>query len=568
MNDDLNLARIQRLSTILANQIAAGEVIERPASVVKELLENAIDANATRISIDVQRAGISLIRVTDNGNGIYPDDLQLALESHATSKIRQTSDLDNISSLGFRGEALASIASVAHFSLGSCHDSGKQGLSLKQSPGQTAEIEPLAHNRGTTVEVRDLFFNTPARRKFLRSENTEYLHILALVKATALSQFDCVFQLKHNERSVLSVASSTNDYSRRVADICGQAFLQGSMAFDFSHENMRFWGWLAKPELARSQTDRQYLYLNGRLIKDKNINHAVRLAFKDRLYHGRFPCYVLFLEIDPSLVDVNVHPSKQEVRFRRSRDVHDFIYSSLQEVLSPESSLAMEIPVFQTAGNMNEAKALDVQERQTDYRINHKQEVDYKFAKRTGNHELSVSNKRYLLFELEEDFFVLDSHTVRMEMLATIMKQQLDKGRVISRPLLMPVDIQAKEKDLDRIEDHETLLANFGLAFKRVAPDRLLIKELPELCRYINIEFLFSDVIEFCKGKKPELKEQHELIDIIASHANDDLPEQLNKDEQKMLIEYCLQQQDDNQGRHNKNKWRLLDEQDLKKLLS
>lgn len=561
MNDDVRLSRIQKLSSTLANQIAAGEVVERPASVIKELLENAIDANATRISIDVQRAGIASIKVTDNGIGIHPDDLLLALESHATSKIRQTTDLESINSLGFRGEALASIASVAHFRIDSCHDSGKRGASLKCLPGQPGNIEPVAHNQGTTVEIRDLFFNTPARRKFLRSENTEYLHIVSLVKATALSQFECAFKLKHNGRSSLSLSSSARDYSRRVADICGQSFLENSIPFDFSHDDMRLWGWLGQPEIARSQSDRQYLFLNGRFIKDKQINHAVRLAFQDRLYHGRFPCYVLFLEIDPLLVDVNVHPTKQEVRFRRNRDVHDFVYSRLQEVLSDDFINKKSSAVFSTAGNNSHSKDWQVEEEQKEYKSG------YKTDRENTSHDVLNIGRRFCFLEIEQGILVFDSEAVREDMVRSSLTMQLEKARVISRPLLMPVDFQAEDRQLDWLEKQENLLAVTGIRLKRVAPDRLLVKELPEVCHYLDIDSFFTEVIELCNKNNIEPMMQNEIIEILAKHANDSLPEQPDKNDQQTLIDYCLHQQISSNQSNNKHKWRILDEQDLGKIL-
>ena len=331
--------RINLLSQRLANQIAAGEVVERPASVVKELLENSLDSEATRLDIDIEQGGVKLIRIRDNGAGILKEDLPLALSRHATSKIRELTDLETIASLGFRGEALASISSVSRLTLQSRAQVAEDQLAWQvQAEGQEmlAEVTPVSHPHGTTVEVRDLFFNTPARRKFLRTEKTEFARIEETVKRLALSRFDVQFTVNHNQRAIhqLQAARSEFEKQRRVSLVCGPAFVESSVSVDVERAGLRLWGWVSLPTFARSQADLQYFYVNGRIIRDKLVAHAIRQAYRDVLFHGRHPAYVLYLELAPSAVDVNVHPTKHEVRFRDSRLVYDFLFSALHKTLA------------------------------------------------------------------------------------------------------------------------------------------------------------------------------------------------------------------------------------------
>ena len=323
-------ARIQILSPLLANQIAAGEVVERPASVVKELIENSLDAGATQIDIEIEQGGVKLIRLRDNGSGIEADDLPLALARHATSKIKHTNDLAQIETLGFRGEALASIGSVSRLSVTSAKEKGK-GAKISVEGEVSAKPEPAAHPVGTTVEVRDLFFNTPARRKFLRAEKTEFDHIDELVKRVALSSFGVGITLKHNQKMIRQYlpANSPAAVNERLIGLCGAEFAAHALQMEAEGAGMTLTGWVALPSYTRSQSDTQYFYVNGRLVRDKVIIHALKQAYHDVLYRDRHPACVLFLEIHPTQVDVNVHPTKHEVRFRESRVVHDFVFRSV-----------------------------------------------------------------------------------------------------------------------------------------------------------------------------------------------------------------------------------------------
>jgi len=333
---------IELLSPRLANQIAAGEVVERPSSVVKELIENSLDAGATQIIIDIEKGGTKQIRIRDNGCGVEKSQLTLALSRHATSKISHLDDLHAIVSLGFRGEALASISSVSRLTFTSkTNGQNEAWQAFAQGRDMGVEITPAAHPVGTSVEVNDLFFNTPARRRFLRTEKTEFNHIDELIKRFALSRFDVEFVLKHNQKMLrnLKVASTTAQQERRVAAICGQKFIDHVVAIDNEHNDIKITGWLGLPQVCRSSTDTQFCYVNGRMMRDKLINHAIRQAYQNWLAEGSIPSYVLYIEIDPSQVDVNVHPAKHEVRFHQSRMIHDLI----NQVLSSGLSQAMNV---------------------------------------------------------------------------------------------------------------------------------------------------------------------------------------------------------------------------------
>ncbi|REL37029.1 DNA mismatch repair endonuclease MutL [Thalassotalea euphylliae] len=337
---------IEILPARLANQIAAGEVVERPASVVKELIENSLDAGATKIAIDIEKGGAKLIRIADNGKGIAKDELTLALSRHATSKIKDLDDLEAIASLGFRGEALASISSVARLTLTSKpaeQENAWQAFATGRDMAVT--VQPAAHPNGTTIEVNDLFFNTPARRKFLRTEKTEFTHIDEVLRRIALARFDVSFSLTHNGKMIRQYRAIKNSaqYAKRVGMICGQKFIEQAVTVDCQHDGLHLWGWLAHPEQHRSQNDLCYSYVNGRMMRDKLINHGIRQAFSDWIPNDSYPAFVLFLNLDHKEVDVNVHPAKHEVRFHQGRYVHDFIYTVCQQAL--QQALSQQVPL-------------------------------------------------------------------------------------------------------------------------------------------------------------------------------------------------------------------------------
>lgn len=343
------MQRINLLSPRLANQIAAGEVVERPASVVKELLENSLDAGATQLDVEVELGGVRQIKIRDNGAGIVKDDLPLALSRHATSKIHTLDDLEAVQSLGFRGEALASISSVSRLLLTS-KAKGEQDAWRVEAEGKDmgANVKPASHPEGTCIEVRDLFFNTPARRKFLRTDKTEFNHLSEVVKRLALSRYDVAFRLSHDGKQVYDLRAVTDQMhaEHRLATLLGKSFVQNALAIDVEAAGLRLWGWIGLPTFSRSQADLQYFFVNGRVVKDKLVAHAVRQAYRDVLYNGRHPTFVLYLELDPATVDVNVHPTKHEVRFRDGRLVHDFLFSKIHKVLAdvrPEATAELDV---------------------------------------------------------------------------------------------------------------------------------------------------------------------------------------------------------------------------------
>lgn len=355
---------IEILPARLANQIAAGEVVERPASVIKELVENSLDAGATSIKIDIEKGGAKCIRIADNGKGIPKDELTLALSRHATSKIKDLNDLEAISSLGFRGEALASISSVSRLTLTSKpEDQSSAWQACAEGRDMAVDITPAAHPDGTTIEVNDLFFNTPARRKFLRTEKTEFTHIEEVVRRIALAHFNVGFVLTHNGKVVRQYRAARNQSqnAKRVAQICGQKFIEHAVEIECQHGELRLWGWLAKPDFYRNQNDLTYSYVNGRMMRDKLINHAIRQAYANYLPSETYPAFVLFLELDHKEVDVNVHPAKHEVRFHQGRYIHDFILSVCQDGLHNTPVLSPENQAF-SENNQPEYSSQDVNE--------------------------------------------------------------------------------------------------------------------------------------------------------------------------------------------------------------
>ena len=368
------MAKINLLSPRLANQIAAGEVVERPASVVKELLENSLDAGATQLDIDIEQGGMRRIKIRDNGSGIDKDDLPLALSRHATSKITTLDDLEAVTTLGFRGEALASISSVSRLLLTSQSEVATEAWRVEaEGKDMGTVVRPASHPQGTTIEVRDLFFNTPARRKFLRTEKTEFNHLEEVVKRLALSRYDVGFRLGHNGKQVydLRPVSDQLHAEQRLATLLGSKFIENALTVDVEAAGLRLWGWIGLPTYSRSQADLQYFFVNGRVVRDKLVAHAVRQAYRDVLYNGRHPTFVLYLELDPGTVDVNVHPTKHEVRFRDGRLVHDFLFSRIHKVLAdvrPEDTSAPTGLSSEPAQNINPERVSPVTQSSMDFR--------------------------------------------------------------------------------------------------------------------------------------------------------------------------------------------------------
>ncbi|OOF65863.1 DNA mismatch repair endonuclease MutL [Rodentibacter sp. Ppn85] len=350
---------IKILSPQLANQIAAGEVVERPASVVKELVENSLDAGANKIQVDIENGGATLIRIRDNGSGIAKEELNLALARHATSKIADLEDLESILSLGFRGEALASISSVSRLTLTSRTAEQTEAWQVyAQGRDMETTVKPASHPVGTTVEVANLFFNTPARRKFLRTDKTEFAHIDEVIRRIALAKFNIAFTLTHNGKIIRQYRPATDltQQLKRVSAICGEGFVKNALRIDWKYDDLHLSGWIAAPNFSRSQNDLNYCYINGRMVRDKVITHAIRQAYAEYLLNESYPAFVLFIDLNPHEVDVNVHPTKHEVRFHQQRLIHDFIYEGINHALNNQPSLQKTLPQQSADKNSRENK--------------------------------------------------------------------------------------------------------------------------------------------------------------------------------------------------------------------
>lgn len=525
--------RIKRLSSALANQIAAGEVIERPASVVKELLENCLDAGATRIVIDVSKAGSQLIRVTDNGHGIHPEDLQLALQRHATAKLNNHSDLAAISSLGFRGEALPSISSVAALTLTS-RIAGEERAARVSMDAETGQSEFLtaAHAVGTTVEVRNLFYNTPARKKFLRSERTEYLHILEIVRRLALSRSDVDMELRHNGQKVLTCRAATTNVDVRVAGLLGRMFMSKAIPLDYCVGDMRVWGWLGVGDLARSTTDRQYLYLNGRMIRDQRLNHAIRLACEGQVASGRFPAYVLYLGMDLAAADVNVHPTKHEVRFRQARDVHDFFYAAVSTVLAEDGNMYASRRPATDAGEPPRMGAIEGPQHPQRRNIVGDVKASYGdiYARRrpdpTGNTSafgqvIAQIQQCYILTQRGADSLLIDIEAATKHIVLTRLKTIASGGTITSRALLVPVSFTISGKQEKTLAYLAPLLETYAMHLQLAGPTSCMVRAIPTLLAYADIASLVDDLLNLNTSAIAKLDINTSLLGTMVKHAYD-----------------------------------------------
>lgn len=475
--------KIHILSPQLINQIAAGEVIERPASVVKELVENSLDAGATRIEITLEQGGKQLIQIRDNGHGIAKQDLPFAISSHATSKIHEFSDLEQIASLGFRGEALASISSISRFSIASKAQGADSSWQIKLAGrADQAVVQPCAHPVGTTITVRDLFFNTPARRKFMRTDKTELLHIEELIKRIALSRFKVDLILTHNDKTILNLKAAKNDLQiqKRIAKIYGANFLSQAIEIDEQRVGLRLWGWLGKPEFHRSQNDLQYFYLNGRMVKDRLIGHAIRQAYQDSVFEGRYPAFCLHLECDPKDVDVNVHPTKHEVRFQQARLVHDFIVQSCQPALMTERVTEAATSVYHhpTASQKAIAQTQAFYASTTASRPALEDEQDLTLLKQIA--------PQYAAIMHEEQLYIVDCLAAQK----AILKKTLLSEPVQSQPLLIPETLNLSEAAVQALEQ-QTISKQLGFDFTILGPTEILLRDIPVCLRsFINKEVL------------------------------------------------------------------------------
>ena len=474
--------RIHALSPQLANQIAAGEVVERPASVVKELLENSLDAGAGRLEVEVERGGAGLIRVRDDGAGIHRDDLVLGLSRHATSKLTGPGDLDAVTTLGFRGEALASIASVCRLRLVSRTAADETAWAVQcEGTAVTAGPEPAAHATGTTVEVRDLFFNTPARRRFLRTERTEFGHIEETVRRLGLGRPDVDLTLCHNGRVVLDLraAASEERRQRRLGAVCGRPFAQKALRVELEGPGMTLSGWVAPPAAARSQADLQYVYVNGRVVRDRLLTHALRRAYGDELYPGRHPAYVLYLAVDPAEVDVNVHPTKHEVRFRQGRMVHDFLYRAVRGALEGEAVAAPPDPaagVAEDPGGYGTGPAPAL-------------------AAAPEARPTSLLHGEYLLAEDADGPVLVHLPTARERLLRRRLEQACADGPPAMRPLLVPVQAKVGGKAAAGLERSRDGLAGIGFDVDRISTDTVVVRQVPVVLEMADPEAVLPGLL-------------------------------------------------------------------------
>ena len=609
---------IKILSPQLANQIAAGEVVERPASVLKELVENSLDAGAQSIEIDIEQGGVKLIRIRDDGGGIAHDDLALALSRHATSKIDDLEDLEAVATLGFRGEALASIASVSRLSLTSNNGGSSAWKAISEGRDMQVEVTPASHPQGTSVEVRDLFFNTPARRKFLRTEKTEYNRIDDSIKKLALSRFDVAFNLRHNQRAQLSLrpAKTQLEQEKRVADICGSTFMEQALYVDNTRPGLRLWGWIGLPTFSRSQADLQHFFVNGRCIRDKVVSHAVRQAYQDVLYHGRHPAFVLFLEITPADVDVNVHPTKHEVRFRESGSIHSFISSTLKKALAedrpqdhlqsnapgefsqgseqfpgmvnqpgpnwqaaPQSQPAMQFSsspnfgssssgaISGSAGSMQNYQSLystsGINLPESAGPLGDQQDIPplgYAIAQLKGI---------YILAENREGLIIVDMHAAHERITYERMKGAFDDQGLISQPLLVPESLAVSQREADAAEQHNDVFAKLGFVVERAAAESVIVREIPAILRGSEVEALLRDVLSDLleHGNSERIRDHiNEILSTMACHGSVRANRKLSIPEMNALLRDMEAIERSGQCNHGRPTWSQLTLDQLDKL--
>ncbi|MFZ9994144.1 MAG: DNA mismatch repair endonuclease MutL [Steroidobacteraceae bacterium] len=518
-------APIRQLQGELVDQIAAGEVVERPASLVKELIENSLDAGATRIDVDIEAGGAQLVRVLDNGAGIPADELALAIARHATSKIVTVEDLAAIETLGFRGEALPSIASVSRLKLISRPKAVEHAMGLSVEGGRVGELTPAALAAGTLVEVRDLFFNTPARRKFLRAESTETGHILRLIQRYALLRFDVAFRLRQGSKTLIDVpvAASSEAQRQRIGLIMGRDFIEAALPIDMRSGSVRLWGWLGQPEAARTSSDQQYWYVNGRAVRDKLLGSALRLGYRDVLYHGRQPACLLYLELEPRSVDVNAHPQKLELRFRDSRQVHDFVMRAVQRALAVPAGEAAPTarntswlpPVHQGGLDWRELSVADspinsLMSRAESAPSPSESSVSELSASRPAVGELADGalgqaiaqvHGIYILAQRADGLIIVDAHAAHERVIYERLKRDWGQDPAQQR-LLTPEVVEIALHENDLFLSHQADFAQAGFEIDVLAPGRLAVRAVPALLARESAGSLVRDVLQSLQSEQ------------------------------------------------------------------
>jgi DNA mismatch repair protein MutL len=585
---------IRRLPDQLVNQIAAGEVVERPASVVKELVENALDAGAGRVDIELEAGGAKLIRIRDDGSGIPPDELPLALERHATSKIESLADLERVGTLGFRGEALPSIASVSRLTLTS-RTAALPAHEIRAENGVLSSVAPAQHPPGTTIEVRDLFFNVPARRKFLRAERTEYGHVEEFVRAVALARPEIGFRLVHNGRETLAFRPSRDAGDlRRLDAALDVEFARQSIVVDRAQAGLALAGRVGLPTAARSNADRQYFFVNGRLVRDRVVAHAVRQAYADVLFHGRHPVYVLSLALDPALVDVNVHPAKTEVRFRDGRLVHEFVYRTLHEALAetragavasvPAAPLRMAPPAPAPRQG-----TLGVRETLAAYGALYGRADGPEASAQTSavadgtslqptepgparehaaglaatgdgdtpplGYALAQLAGVYIVAENARGLVLVDMHAAHERITYERLKCARAAGSVPSQLLLVPPVLAVSPREADAVDEHGALFAALGFDLGRTGPDRVMVRRIPAALQGADVESLVRDVLGdlVLHGSAARLSEyENELLSTMACHGSVRANRRLSLPEMNALLRQMEETERSGQCNHGR----------------
>jgi DNA mismatch repair protein MutL len=593
---------IRLLPDLLINQIAAGEVIERPASALKELLENSLDACATDISVQLESGGIKLLRIRDNGKGIAKDELKLALIRHATSKIASLDDLQQVASLGFRGEALASMAAVAQLTLSSRIEHDAHGWKIDAVDGQLSEPEPANHGQGTTVEIRELYFNTPARRKFLKTEATEFAHCEEAFKRVALSRPDVAFSLQHNGRIIWQF-SAGQDALKRVIALLGDAFGQAAVPISRNAANLSLQGLTALPTYSRGNRDAQYFFVNGRFVRDKVASHALRQSYQDILHHQRHPAFVLFLEMPPDQVDVNVHPAKSEVRFRESQGIHQFIFHTLQQALAIPAQSETQIPQKPASfipmqqniglGIAQSGSAYQVWEAFSGKGSDEREKeitspsIDVTFSPAsTGSgqasplplHEdvipplgfaLAQLSGIYILAQNAHGLIVVDMHAAHERIVYEKMKASLDAEKITTQPLLIPVSFYADTLDVATAESEQATLYQLGFDIAPLSPTTLAVRAMPALLKQSEAEAAACEVLNELRefGATRVLTERrNELLGTLACHAAVRANRILSITEMNALLREMEHTERSGQCNHGRPTWFQMSLNELDKL--
>jgi DNA mismatch repair protein MutL len=596
------MSAIRLLPDLLINQIAAGEVIERPAAALKELLENSLDAGATDIAVQLESGGIKLLRVRDNGNGIARDELKLALMRHATSKIATLADLQQVSSMGFRGEALASIAAVAQLTLTSRIASDTHAWKIEAADGHLGESAPASHAQGSTVEIRELYFNTPARRKFLKTESTEFAWCEEAFKRIALSRPDVAFSLQHNGRTVWQLPALQGEQAalKRVAALLGDEFGQAAVPVSRSAANLSLQGLAALPAYSRSSRDAQYFFVNGRFVRDKVASHALRQAYQDILHHQRHPAFALFLELPPEQVDVNVHPAKSEVRFRESQGIHQFIFHTLQQALAiPVSGQETQTPEPQRPATFiltQQSMRLGVAEREAAYRLWEVQTAsNVGWVERSDTHHPSTQANDgyryaqpilqqdeyplgfalaqlsgvYILAQNAQGLIVVDMHAAHERIVYEKLKTSLDTEQIATQPLLIPVSFYAEPLDVATVEAEQEALNKLGFDIAPLSPTTLAVRAMPAMLKQSEAEAAAHDVLDELRefGASRALTERRdELLATLACHGAVRANRILSITEMNALLREMEQTERSGQCNHGRPTWFQLGLNDLDKM--